>query len=331
MPDINIDLLLQRQMRLAQLEQNGIRSYIAPSLRQTLADIRALLADVDNITSRRQLQQLERAIRDAIQGQQGWAALTDELNELAVRENEFMAGVVATGTTAAEAEAVRTLASRTMMVLKSGDATRSGFWNDFVEQNLASQAENVNGIVRSGYANGLTGREMRGQISNLFDGMLMRHAEAIARTGYNTYAMVGRRAFAEANKDIVTREVPIVTFDSRLSNICASIGARYGQRGWPVGESPIGYPSYHVSCRTQVVPLAEGQSLTGTRSSVGADGGKQIDAKTTINQFVKDQPAEWQNRLLGERRAQLFRDGKLSLKNLTDANLQPLTLDEVLD
>jgi len=330
MANINIDEILRRQMRLAQLEQNGIRSYIAPSLRQALADIRAILADVDNITSQRQLRQIERAIKDAIQGEQGWALLTDELQTLAERENQFMSTIVASGTVAADSEQVQQLAKNTMMILKSGDATRSGFWSDFVEQNLASQADNVNGIVRAGYANGLTGREMRGQISNLFDGMLMRHAEAIARTGYNTYAMVGRRAFAEANKDIVTREVPVVTFDSRLSNVCASISARYGQRGWEAGKSPIGYPSYHVNCRTQVVPLADGQRLTGTRAAVGDEAG-QIDAKTTINQFVKDQSPEWQDRLLGKRRAELFRQGKLSLKNLTDANLKPLTLDEILD
>lgn len=330
MADIEIDDLLRRQMRLAQLEQRGISTFIAPSLRETLREIRTLLADVDSITSRRQLQQLERGINEAIQSQQGWAALTDELNELAVRESDFMAGVVASGATAANAEQVERLANRTMMILKSGDATRSGFWPDFVRNNLDSQAENVNGIVRSGYANGLTGREMRGQISNLFDGMLTRHAEALARTGYNHYSSVGRRAFAEANKDIVEREVPITVMDSRVSNICLSIAARYGQRGWPIGENPIGSPPFHVNCRTTLAYLADGQSLTGTRAAVGDEAG-QIDAKTTINQFVRDQSTEWQDKLLGTERGKLFREGKLSLKNLTDANLQPLTLDEILD
>jgi len=330
MANINIDEILRRQMRLAQLEQNGIRSYIAPSLRQALADIRAILADVDNITSQRQLRQIERAIKDAIQGEQGWALLTDELQTLAERENQFMSAIVASGTVAADSEQVQQLAKNTMMILKSGDATRSGFWSDFVEQNLSSQADNVNGIVRAGYAQGLTGREMRGQISNLFDGMLMRHAEAIARTGYNHFSAIGRRAFADANNDIIALEVPITAMDSRVSNICLSIAARYGQRGWPIGENPIGNPPFHVNCRTTLAYLADGQRLVGTRAAVGDEAG-QISASTTINQFVREQSDEWQDRLLGKRRAELFRQGKLSLKNLTDANLQPLTLDELLD
>lgn len=248
MANIDIDELLRRQMRLAQLENNGIRSYIAPSLRQALKDIRAILADVEEITSRRQLQAIERAISEAIQAEQGWALLTEELSTMAERENEFMATVVASGTTAATSEQVQRLANNTMMILKSGEATRTGLWDDFVKQNLASQEDLVKGVVRSGYANGLTGRQMRGDIQRLFDGMIARHAEAIARTGYNHYSTVGRRAFADANKDIVAREVPIVTFDSRVSSVCLSVGAKYGQRGWKAGESPIGLPPYHMNC-----------------------------------------------------------------------------------
>lgn len=327
MANIDIDELLRRQMRLAQLENNGIRSYIAPSLRQALKDIRAILADVEEITSRRQLQAIERAITDAIQAEQGWALLTDELGTMAERENEFMATVVASGTTAATSEQVQRLANNTMMILKSGEATRTGLWDDFVKQNLASQEDLVKGVVRSGYASGQTGRQMRGDIQRLFDGMISRHAEAIARTGFNHYSTVGRRAFADANKDVVAREVPITTFDSRTSSVCLSIAARYGQKGWPAGESPISYPPFHVNCRTAIAFLADGQSLTGTRATQFG----QVDAKTTINQFVKDQSNDWQDKLLGKERAQLFRDGKLELSKLTDAQLRPLTLDEIID
>lgn len=327
MPDINIDTFLQRQMRLAQLERNGLQTYITPSLAETLRDIRRILADVDNITSQRQLRRLERAITEAVQSQSGWAALTDELTSVAELDNQFMAATVGAGTSAATREQVERLASRTMMVLKSGDATRSGFWNDFVQNNLGSQAENVNAVLRAGYSSGLTGRDMRGQIENLYDGMLTRHAETLARTGYQHYSSVGRQAFGQANSDIIEREVPIVTFDSRTSDTCVSIAARYGQKGWEFGQNPIGPPPYHYGCRTSLAYLAGGQSLTGTRATQFG----QVDAKTSINQFVKDQSPEWQEKLLGSKRAQLFREGKLSLRNLTDSNLQPLTLDEILD
>ena len=362
MANIDIDQILRHQTYLARLETQGYNSFIAPSLAQTLRDIRRLLADYDNITSQRQLKAIETAITKIITEQQGWAALTTELDSLAVYENEFYAKLIATGTTAAAAERVKKLADNTMLVLRSGEKFNTGFWPDFVRNNLGSQAQRVNNIVRTAYAGQISVAESRKQISTLFDGLLSREAEALARTGYTHYASVGRRAFAEANKDIVTREVPISVFDNRTTDICISISARYGQKGWPAGESPVGYPSYHIGCRTTIVPLAEGQELTGTRAAVGGQKGEeaaekfqaredrlrtasqvryrgrkdgdifkagQIKASTGIETWLRDQPEWFIRDTLGAKRAELFLKGELNLRNLTDASLKPLTLDQI--
>ena len=52
-------------------------------------------------------------------------------------------------------------------------------------------------------------------------------------------------------KYIIEREIPIVTFDSRISDVCISISAKY-PKGWLQGKSPIGYPPYHYGCRTTI-------------------------------------------------------------------------------
>ena len=330
MPNINIDDILRHQTYLARLETQGYNSFIAPSLAKTLRDIRRLLADYDNITSQRQLKAIETAITQIIMQQPGWAALTTELDSLAVYENEFYARLIASGTTAAAVERVKKLADNTMMVLRSGEKFNTGFWVDFIKNNLGSQAQRVNNIVRTAYAGQISVAESRRQISTLFDGLLSREAEALARTGYAHYGNVGRQAFAAANRDIIEREVPIITFDSRTTSQCLSISARYAQKGWPVGESPIGLPPYHVNCRTVTVMLAAGQELTGTRASKGDKPG-QIPAKTSITEFIRDQSDEFQNELLGVERAKLFREGKLDIASLTDRNLQPLTLKELRD
>lgn len=269
MPNINIDDILRHQITLARLETRGYNSFIAPSLAKTLRDIRRLLADYDNITSQRQLKAIETAITKIITEQQGWAALTTELDSLAVYENEFYAKLIASGTTAAAAERVSRLASNTMLVLRSGEKYNTGFWPDFVRNNLGSQAQRVNNIVRTAYAGQISVAESRKQISTLFDGLLSREAEALARTGYTHYASVGRQAFAAANADIVTREVPIVTFDSRLSDTCASISARYGIKGWPAGQSPIGMPPFHFNA------VASGELV---RTSTGLKPIEQVRA-----------------------------------------------------
>lgn len=380
MANINIDEILRHSTYLARLETQGYNSFIAPSLAQTLRDIRRLLADYDDITSQRQLKAIETAITQIIMQQPGWAALTTELDSLAVYENEFYAKLIATGTTAAAAERVKKLADNTMLILRSGEKFNTGFWPEFVRNNLVSQAQRVNNIVRTAYAGQISVAESRKQISTLFDGLLSREAEALARTGYTHFAAVGRRAFIDANKDLIAREVPICVFDNRTTDICLSISARYGVKGWPAGDSPVGYAPYHVNCRTTIVPLAEGQELTGTRAAVGGQKGEeaekqfnnrndrlknlreqrqemrdengkvietksqvryrgrkdsdifkagQIKASTGIETWLREQPEWFIRDTLGAKRAELFMKGELNLRNLTDASLKPLTLDQI--
>lgn len=328
--NINIDDLLRHQVVLSRLETSAYRTHIAPSLAEALRDIRRLLADTDSITSRRQLQALEAEIRRIIRAEQGWAAMQTELDALADYDNRFFANLVGAGTVAASAERVKRLADNTMMVLRSGEKFNSGLWADFVRDNQDAQIRAVSNVLKTAYSQGWTAREMRREVSRRFDTEIARNADTLARTATNHYATIGRRAFAEANRDVVTREIPIVVFDSSTTDICLSIAARYAEKGWPVGQSPIGYAPYHWGCRTVLGYLAEGQELVGTRAARG-DSGKtsQIRATTSIDDFVSRQSKEWQEDLLGVERARLFREGKLSLRNLTDASLRPLTLQEI--
>lgn len=328
--NINIDDLLRHQITLSRLETQAYRAHIAPSLAEALRDIRRLLADADSITSQRQLRALEAEIRRIIRGEAGWAAMQTDLDALADYDNRFFAKLVGAGTVAASAERVKRLADNTMMILRSGEKFNSGLWVDFVRDNQDAQMRAVSNVLRTAYAEGWTAREMRREVSRRFDTEIARNAEALARTATNHYATIGRRAFVEANSDVIVREVPIVTFDSRTTDICLSIAARYAEKGWEAGESPIGYPPYHFNCRTTIGYLAEGQELVGTRAARG-DSGKtsQIRASTSIDDFVSRQSKEWQEDLLGVERARLFREGKLSLRNLTDASLRPLTLQEI--
>lgn len=326
----NINELLNHDVQVNRLENNAIRSYITPSLGETLREVRRLLADVEDIRTLRELRALERAIEEVIRSQTGWATLTDELLEFADYENQFITSWTAAGTQAATAASVQRLADRTLMVLRSGDRYDSGLWRDFVDGNIDSQIRRVNAIVRSGYANGTTARELRAAVSRLYDGTIAREADALVRTAYNHHGTIGRRAFAEANKDIIKREVPLVTFDARTSDTCISIGARYGQSGWPYGESPIGYAPYHWNCRTTIIFLTRNQkSIEGFRVARGAEGGSRIPASTTITEFFRSQPRSWLDEVLGPERAKLFVEVKLELRNLTSANLTPRTLKQL--
>ena len=186
------------------------------------------------------------------------------------------------------------------------------------------------------------------------------NAESIVRTAVNHFGTQGRLAFADGNSDVIEREIPIVTFDSRVSDTCISISANYGQSGWPYGKSPVGYPPYHPNCRTQIGFLLKGQTeLFGTRQSVGGrkDGeaeenfdkrqkrsdkvikyrgkndkafkSEQIPANTPIAKFLRDQPRWYVDEVLGKKKATAFLNGELSLGKLTDDDLKPRTVQQL--
>ena len=71
-----------------------------------------------------------------------------------------------------------------------------------------------------------------------------------------------------------------------------------------------------------------------TRAAVGADGGGQVSANVSYYQWLKTQPAGFQDAALGPVRGKLFRDGGLTAERFAalqlDKNLKPLTLDQLM-
>ena len=57
--------------------------------------------------------------------------------------------------------------------------------------------------------------------------------------------------------------------------------------------------------------------------------GKASRNKTTMDQFLKMHDKEWQDKMLGKGKAQLWRDGKITLSQLVDGSGRPLRLDEL--
>ncbi|MGB1297273.1 MAG: hypothetical protein ACPG8A_03310 [Psychrobium sp.] len=320
---MNIDDILARAVRLARLENQGFRSFLAPSLNEALREIRRIINEAGEIESLRQLKKVETAIKKAIYSQNGFDRLTEELTDLSMIENQFMAQALAFTDKAATRELVERLARNTMLVLRQGERYNTGLWIDFIKANLDSQASAVAQIARTGYAQGWTAKEMIARAKTTLDGMITRNADALLRTGYNHFSAVGRQAFAEANKDIIEREYAVVVFDGKTSDTCISINAKY-PNGWKYGSNPIGAPPYHFRCRTTLVYTPKGTGLTGTRATKTG----QVKADMTINEYFKENPSIARE-ALGGTRYELWKSGEINLKDLTDNNLQPLTLKEL--
>lgn len=206
--------------------------------------------------------------------------------------------------------------------------------DDLIKNFTENEVKRIKQVVRAGHFEGLTNQQLvqkiRGTRSSKFkDGVLQtttRNAEAIVRTGVQTVANEARSKIAKQNSDIVIGEQIIATLDSRVSVICRSLDGRL----FRVGEGRR--PPFHVNCRSTFIlvidPKYAGKGNTTQRAS--KDG---LVANQSYYEWLRTQPKAFQDDVLGENRAKLFRDGGLTAEQFAKLNLnnnfKPMTLDEM--
>lgn len=203
----------------------------------------------------------------------------------------------------------------------------------------ANRMTRIRDAVRIGYVSNETipqiVRRIRGtRAARYTDGLLeidRRHAETVVRTAISHTAGVTRDRFVEANLDIVDAVVWTSTLDGRTSQPCR---LRDGKRYRAEDHKPIGHTipwgagpgRFHWNCRSTAIPLLKGQDeLFGTRAS--ADG--QVDANLSYGEWLKRQPAETQDEVLGPTRGRLFRAGRLDIEAFANEKGRSLTLDQL--
>jgi len=184
-----------------------------------------------------------------------------------------------------------------------------------------------------------------------------RQATTIARTATTHVSNQAREATYSENKDVVKGVRYIATLDARTSDICASLDGRV----FPVNEGER--PPMHHQCRSTTVPvlkswkelglpLKEGQRGSRAASSFWRSTPKktkeffanlsakerramrlrlegQVPAKQTYGTWLRSQTAAMQNEVLGTRRGLMFRQGRIGVKDLVNAEGRTLTLAEL--
>jgi len=199
----------------------------------------------------------------------------------------------------------------------------------------------IEDTIRGGYYQGLTNqqiaRTIRGTAASGYkDGMLAhsnRAMEALTRTAVQHAASVARAELFEENDDIIEGIQIVSTLDDRTTTICQALDGTILKSP---DEAP-GLPPYHIGCRTTFVyvlgGIYAGLSEGRTRIAKGADGSEIISGNQTYYDWLKTQPAEFQNAAIGAKRAKLLREGGLSATRFAELNLnrnfQPRTLEEM--
>lgn len=218
--------------------------------------------------------------------------------------------------------------------------------SEFLGDQEESKARLIRRTIADGYVQNRTTdqiiRDLRGTRENKYrDGILevtRREAAAVTRTALSHTAQFAKDRVTEANKDILGNLQWLSTLDARTTPECqVRDGKLYTLNHKPVDhEYPwgAGPGRLHWQCRSTYVPLTKSwKSLgvdieefdIGTRASL--DG--QVPGRIDYEEWLKKQTPARQVQALGETRAKLFTEGKLTFEELRNARGEDLTLDEL--
>jgi SPP1 gp7 family putative phage head morphogenesis protein len=208
----------------------------------------------------------------------------------------------------------------------------------FIDGFATTERQRITGAIRQGFFEGQTNfqiiKNIRGTKALQYnDGILAitnRNASAVVRTAVQHVATQARMETLKENSDVVLAVEWVSTLDSKTTAVCRSLdGHRY-----PLREGPR--PPIHINCRSTVVAVTRFSDLFGkgsTRASIGRAGPQQVRADLSYYDWLKQQPAAFQDMAIGPVRAKLLRGGGLSIERFSelqlDRNFKALTLTEM--
>lgn len=194
----------------------------------------------------------------------------------------------------------------------------------------------VRDSIRMGYVEGepidSIVRRIRGtRAQGYADGILQtnrRNVESVVRTAINHTATAARQETFRANADLIKGWRFVATLDGRTTVQCASLDGKV----FDVGTGPL--PPRHFNCRSTMAPVTKSwrelgfdidELPVGTRASMNG----QVPATETYQTWLRRQPAEFQDEVLGASKGKLFRRGNLPLEKFVDLNGAAMSLDDL--
>lgn len=191
----------------------------------------------------------------------------------------------------------------------------------------------------------------------------LRDMESVLLTVTNGVQNEAKAALYEENSDIISQEYFVATLDARTTFVCASNDGEI----FKLGEGPR--PPLHFRCRSLRVPYinpdnlrnrgfdpttekilvkeyAKEHGLEGVSKRAKLPRGHktafdafarqrrreligQVPAKTTFNQWLKNQSKDFQDEYLGPTRANIFRQGGITLDKFVAADGSELTISQL--
>ncbi|MCO6428901.1 minor capsid protein [Nitrosomonas communis] len=212
--------------------------------------------------------------------------------------------------------------------------------DQFFRQLPDNTTRRIEGAIRLGFAQGQTNQQIINRIrgtarAGYTDGILAisrRDADIITRTALQHASSQARQSTWERNRDIIKGVKIVATLDNRTSAICRSMSGMI----FKIDEGPR--PPFHIRCRTTTVSVLDDRFAAlregATQAARGEDGKVvSVDAELNYYDWLKQQPADFQDSVIGKTRGKLLRDGGLSMERFSELqlnkNFEPMTLEQM--
>lgn len=258
------------------------------------------------------------------------AELTSKTMDFAEYEADFAVRTMNTAAAAAvilpASEQLRALVTQRPMQLavsgKAGSTVQNVTLDQAARQFAGDKANEIRRVIQAGIVEGSTVQSLTRDIVSVTN-RNKRQAETLVRTSVNHISSEARSAVNRANDDILKGEEWVSVLDGRTTIGCAILDGKI------LGFDEPPFTPRHWGCRSFRVPALDDRFQEGGLEGDRASMNGPVSAKRTYSGWLKDQPAEFQDQMLGTERGKLFRSGKIKLDQFVDENYNPILLDQL--
>lgn len=333
------DAILRHSLQILRLSA-GEQAAVDQIMRDLEGELRQLLASVNLPDAKR------KAVNDLIDAaakviERGYTSAADsaDIHGLAITVAQQTKDMLdTTFPVDVYAPSSARLASLTQLVMIDGAPSR-----DWWAKQADDTAFKFAGQVRQGIINGETQEQIVSRIVGKRGepGIMeasKRNARALVHSSVMTAANQARLATFRKNSRIIKGVRWLATLDGHTCARCAALDhAEWNLDGEPMGKTTVQFmaPPIHWNDRCILTPIPKtfkdiGLNIPeptdiGTRAS--SDG--PVKADTTFGAFLKRQSPAFIEQTLGKKRADLFRAGKITVRDLISGTGRELSLEEL--
>ena len=321
------DLIAELEVARSLLHErikNGLNRKVAKFYDEMIADLQAQILRKKNITRNlaKTIEDLKAALSTPDFSDEFQAVAQDEVRHL--RKYNKLAGFVLFSHVLPQS-AIQSLINTTLI-----EGATVNAWNKGLSIDQKTRLERE---IKIGVSLGETNELLAARVARALS-KSKRDAASIAATAAGAIVSAVRQKFFEANADVIKAYKYQATLDTRTSALCRA----YDGLMWDTNYEPIGhsYPfrqpriNTHFNCRSTIIPVIKGADELknvppATRSSMNG----YVPQDINFNDWLKTQSPEVAEKTLGKGRAELFLQGKITMRDLITQQGRELNLTQL--